>query len=135
MTATKKSGSHGWNGAIIATQPAVRYSVKINCFVSGNILVGLVPSEQFNSIGSNYNRFGYYIYICNGSYYAMGLNTSLTSTSIRGGSILTVVYDTISSQINFIIDGKDCGVAFRNVTGILYPAIDIHDGDASVTIV
>ena len=66
LTATMKLDANiknCWNG-IIGTRPLLRYSVKLKHFVTGHIMIGMVPSKQFNGNGPNYDKCGYYVEEC-----------------------------------------------------------------------
>jgi hypothetical protein len=96
-------------------------------------MVGLAPKSGFKTTSANFNSCGYYLYVYNGTLYGQnGYSNKRYTSSIPKGSTIEVVYNKQSQQISFKIANKDCGVAFNNVTGDLYPAVELHDQKASV---
>ena len=132
-TATNQSD---WSyAAFIGTHSVTRYSVKIDRYRdNGYVMIGLAPTEKFVNNKGYQEQCGYYL-CSNGSYCISSLGLyGGTVVPIRDGSIVTTVYNTKNDQVSFIIDGSDCGVAFDNVTGQLYPSI-VLGHTFSVTIV
>ena len=134
LTATKVNTT-SWNSAVFGTQPIFgTFKVKIINRVGGNIMIGLVSPQQMNVNGNNFNN-GHFIYAA-GNFH--GLNKSPTAVSmgnIGNGSIVSVNYDSNRKEISFSIDNNNPVVAFTNVNGPLYPALDIHDQGAVVSLV
>jgi hypothetical protein len=55
---------------------------------------------------------------------------------LKSGTIIEAIYESQKKQISFVLDGKDCGVAFTDIDeSELYPVIELHDNDVSITLV
>ena len=127
----KLDGNSGWN-AVIGTQPSEKFSVKINYFVDGHyIMIGMASLNNFDCNARNCDNNGYFLHFRTGCLYDKKLK-SLYCPPIKVGTIVTMIL--IQNEIRYIIDGKDCGVAFSNVTEQLYPAIAMAE-NASITLV
>jgi len=135
-TVVKTSGGSGYNAGVLGTEAVSSYKVKVNSRgASGAIMVGFAPQSGFQPNGQNYGRCGYYLFLANGCLYSgHGHSNSPYTQAINNGDILTVKYDASSKNINFEKNGKDLGVAFSNVASGMFPALDIHDANASLSL-
>jgi hypothetical protein len=134
LTVTKVGGENGWNSAVFGNVPiANTFKIKIVNRGEGNIMVGLASERELNTKGQIYSS-NYLIYINNGVFF--GINKSSSSlTKIENGAVITMMYDTQRKEVSFSVDNKNFVVGFINVTGQLYPALDISDQGAVVTLV
>jgi len=58
---------------------------------------------------------------------AMTNHMELYGTILANGNIIESICDKGKSEISFIINGDNLGVAFKNVRGDLFPALDLYD--------
>ena len=125
--ATKVESYGIWNAGVLGSTPAKSYQLQvINRGSSGYIMVGLSPKENFLPDGQNFNQCGYYLNIYNGNIYSQDRsNVRPYHTSISNNSIIEIIYK--NQEISFSVNNKNLGVAFHNVNGNLYPAVDFYD--------
>jgi hypothetical protein len=129
-TVTKTQGPNQWNAAVLGTSSVEEYSAKI--VKTGHIRLGLAPANGFQINGKNTTC--YYMYLITGSIYKFDENGKPYASRVSSGSIITVSYNKEKREISYIIDDKNYGVAFTDVTGELYPAIDIWERGCVVSL-
>jgi hypothetical protein len=56
------------------------------------------------------------------------------TSPIVDNSTIEVIYNKQNHQISFKVKDKDCGVAFSNVNGDLFPAVELIDMHTSVAL-
>jgi len=128
---TKVSGGRT-SCAILGSKVATRYKVQFS--KGDSVLIGFVAKENFNPEGTNFNKSGnYYILGKSGNLYPGG--KLYYQSQIAEGWVIECIHDKQNSTISFIINGINNGIAFRDVTGDCYPALDIGEEGISVKLV
>ncbi|KAL9644971.1 hypothetical protein ABK040_004464 [Willaertia magna] len=128
----KVKGSNDWQSGALGTIGCYRYKIKLinSCH---NLMVGFMSTSRFEPSTPN-NRSGWFVCIQTGKIYSaedppLGSNyTTLFNGNNYPGSTVEAIYDDYANTISFKINGKDCGVAFKNVSvynGDIRPAFDI----------
>jgi len=130
-----KISSLGWNAGVLGTEAISSYKVKVNSRgSSGHVMVGFAPRSGFQPNGQNYHQCGYYLYLTNGTLYSGHGQGAGYTQPINDGDIITVTYDAASRQISFERNAQQLGVAFNNVAPGLFPALNIYEQAASLSL-
>jgi hypothetical protein len=122
-----------WNG-VQSRQHCFKYSVQI---VRGkNIVIGFAPRLGFRKYYYNHSSCGWFISVVNGSLYAQdGFLNNNYGTAIPVGSVVTAIHDPAQHTIEFHVDGKSLGIAYRNIPHEkLYAAADLSDENDEIRI-
>jgi len=128
--ATKVSGS-GWDCAVAADRIADKFKVQIvSRGPNGYIMVGFVKEIQLNA-ANHLHRTSYMMYVHSGQWYNSG-RTGAYTAPVDNGGVIEGVYDREKKEISFAVDGRNCGVAFKDVEGDLFPLVEFHEVWASV---
>ena len=99
-------------------------------------MIGFAPKNTFQVNALNYNRSGWYINSYNGNLYSQaGDNRALYGKVIVVNDIVEVSYNANAKTISFKVNQSEFQNAFQNVTGDLYPALDLWGQGASLEIV
>jgi len=53
-------------------------------------------------------------------------------SAIQNGDVIEVKFNVDAKIISFVINGVDKGVAFQNVNGELFPALDIYEENVQI---
>ena len=138
------SGCHGVKTINHANIYSIKIDVRgsgsiINDGIKGNIMIGFA-TKNFNPSSRNYETNGWFIDVVHGSLWSKDGDwkrkyynhiTEYTA-SIEIGDVITAIFDVKQSQISFLVNGEDLGIAFKNVNEErLYPAIEMFDEDRS----
>ncbi len=121
----KKHGASNFDCAALGTQ-CQEYTIRLISDCS-YLMMGFARSISVNS--SNYATNGYYLYAGTGGLYSMGgiSNVPYSTPSLyTNGTIVKVKLE--DGNISYTVNGKDYGVAFKNVNDYLdlYPAFDLY---------
>jgi hypothetical protein len=99
----------------------------------GGLRIGLSALKTFQKEAQACN--GYKIFALEGSLYGPDSTAKkYYASALHDNTVVTVNYNKQTSEISFTINGNDCGVAFTNVTGDLYPAVNTSSVPAGVTL-
>eukprot|EP01089_Gocevia_fonbrunei_P011433 TRINITY_DN2473_c0_g1_i1.p1 TRINITY_DN2473_c0_g1~~TRINITY_DN2473_c0_g1_i1.p1 ORF type:complete len:314 (-),score=73.88 TRINITY_DN2473_c0_g1_i1:71-1012(-) len=132
-----KTGLTGWNATALLDVPFssdfCEVSVKLKKTYNSNIVIGVAPTSLNQSQITNFTQCGWYIYTCNGTLYSQSgeSNKQYTSKTAEGGIVIVRV-DLKKGEISFVVNGSDCGVAFRSIpttTPLCLAVCLAHDGD------
>ena len=139
-TVTKTSGGYGaWNCGVLMNMKVEKFRVRILQTGPGNeIMIGFAPKNTFQVNGLNFNRSGWYIYSHNGCLYSQagdGGSRALYGKAIVVNDIVEVSYNANAKTISFKVNQSEFQNAFQNVTGDLYPALELSSPGASLEIV
>ncbi len=136
MTVTKTFGKRFWNAGVLSSESTNSYSVKLNNKNDGNTMIGF-STKKFNPNGTNYMRHGWYLSVCNGVLFSQNDNWGRKYTNpINEDDVVTVIFDLKQSQISYLINQKNLGIAFKNVNeSELYPAVELFNEGAKITFV
>lgn len=140
QTSKLSSSGDGWNACILGIRTTKRYTVRIDSFAGGLMMIGFVPSSLVNykSSGPNCTTCGWYLYVARGVLYSQdGYNRkAYTSVPLHDGCELTVIHDKGNGIIRYEKDQQDLGEAFANVFEVdLIPAVDFSSIGAQLTFV
>eukprot|EP00667_Euglena_gracilis_P008139 EG_transcript_8233 len=111
------NGVHQWQMRVIGVTPS--------------LLVGVAPIET-PLTGSIGGRHGYFLNTANGRIVSPSPNSAVSWTvvsqqychAVKTGTVLLLRLDMDHRTLSFAVDGKDSGVAFRDLPdGPLYPAV------------
>jgi hypothetical protein len=120
-----KNTFRGNGCGVQSAQPCTRYSVQI---VKGqNLMIGLAPRHGFDKNGLNFKSCGWYFHVLSGKLMSRdgAYKKAYCKEWITEGSLVTVIHDTRRHTIEFQVNGKSLGIAFRNIPREnLYAAAD-----------
>lgn len=131
-TVTASGGGMDYNKNIRCSMPTCvdgvySYSVRIDTTWSSFIMIGVAPSSLPMPGNYDYDNCGFWMYLSNGSLYSQaGDRERAYAQQVKAGSTVTCSYDTRAHTVSYAVDGVEKGVAFRNVTGELYPAAMLY---------
>jgi hypothetical protein len=111
-----------------------RYSIRIFSGCS-RLFLGFAPKQHFNKEGNNDGKCGYMMSLQDGFLYAQGgiWAKPYFTKCYENGTTIAVQLD--NNTISFAVNGKNCGIAFKNVTGELFPAFDLHESLCSFELI
>ena len=96
-------------------------------------MIGLASEQGIITTG-NTTTVNHYILLSAGTF--SGKNkTSSQLRKIENGSVVTVKYDSNKKEILFSVDNESPVVGFTNVTGPLYPAVEMCTQGSVVALV
>jgi hypothetical protein len=122
-----------WHG-VLGDVAVTCYGVKIKVHGNGATLVGLASKDPFKVEKISYKN-SYFIYLYDGSLYGPDVFGKKYFKAINSSSIIQINYNKQTNEIRFIVDDEDCGVAFYNVTGELYPIVRSVDTYCILTLI
>eukprot|EP01089_Gocevia_fonbrunei_P011435 TRINITY_DN2473_c0_g1_i3.p1 TRINITY_DN2473_c0_g1~~TRINITY_DN2473_c0_g1_i3.p1 ORF type:complete len:322 (-),score=72.98 TRINITY_DN2473_c0_g1_i3:71-1036(-) len=113
-------------------------SVKLKKTYNSNIVIGVAPTSLNQSQVDNYTQCGWYIHAYSGSLYSQSGDCRNKQDVWKNigktgeGGIVIVRVDLKKGEISFVVNGSDCGVAFRSIpttTPLCLAVCLAHDGD------
>eukprot|EP01089_Gocevia_fonbrunei_P011434 TRINITY_DN2473_c0_g1_i2.p1 TRINITY_DN2473_c0_g1~~TRINITY_DN2473_c0_g1_i2.p1 ORF type:complete len:316 (-),score=79.02 TRINITY_DN2473_c0_g1_i2:71-1018(-) len=132
----KTSGKEAWDATALFDVPfssdLCEVSVKLKKTYNSNIVIGVAPTSLNQSQVNNYNQCGWYIHKSGTLYSQDGDNNKQYTSSTKEGGIVIVRVDLKKGEISFVVNGSDCGVAFRSIpttTPLCLAVCLAHDGD------
>jgi len=97
------------------------------------VRIGLAPKSTFNINTVNLFNTGWYILLHDGMLYSQnGFSGRPYGSAIQNGDVIEVKFNVDAKVISFVINGVDKGVAFQNVNGELFPALDINEENVQI---
>ncbi len=99
-------------------------------------MIGFAPRRGFRKNDYNFFAHGWFMGVATGRLYAQGGTLyKVYGGRIPVGSIVTLIHDTRQRTIEFQVDGKSRGIAFRNIPQDrqLFAAADLY-GEAAIRI-
>ena len=142
QTTKKNNGAGaGWSACILGIRSTKRYTVRIDNFSEGFMMIGFVPStlKNYKATGMNCMTCGWYLYtahmvLC--SQDGDNRKEYTTAVELHDGCELTVIHDKDSGTIRYEKDQVDLGVAFSNIFDVdLIPAVDFSSVGTQLTFV
>eukprot|EP01126_Amoeba_proteus_P065535 TRINITY_DN9336_c0_g1_i2.p1 TRINITY_DN9336_c0_g1~~TRINITY_DN9336_c0_g1_i2.p1 ORF type:complete len:252 (-),score=40.49 TRINITY_DN9336_c0_g1_i2:134-889(-) len=133
-----KIGEDGWNSSALGKIANPR-SFTIKLHHGPNTMIGLATRDKFNPNSSNYSSCGWYLCCFNGNLYSASdssRNFFYYDKRVPPLSEIEVLWDRSAQTISFVINGENCGIAFRkvNVGSPLHPAIDLYDKGTKISV-
>ena len=100
-------------------------------------MIGFAPKNTFQVNAQNYNRSGWYIYSNGGTLWSQAGDNrrALYGKAIVVNDIVEVSYNANAKTISFKVNQSEFQNAYQNVTGDLYPALELRSQGDSVEIV
>jgi len=128
-TTVKYLNPGAWNCGVLGSRQVDRFKIQvINRGTKGYFMIGFAPKIGFQLNDMNHRRYGYYYHGQNGDLYSQAGHQGAPYGAVLGnGDIIESIYDKGKSEISFIVNGKNFGAAFKNVSGDLFPALDLAD--------
>ena len=122
-TVTRANSANAWNSAVLGSSRVPEFQVKIE--ETGHMMIGLASSNGFQIHGKNHVSSGYWMYAITGNLYSAKDSGRLYFNRLSNGDTVTVIYNQKKKEINFEVNGNDCGIAFEEVNEELYPAVEM----------
>eukprot|EP01036_Dinobryon_divergens_P034726 gene34727-44912_t len=137
---TKNNTGSGWNVCILGIRSTKIYTVRIDNFSDGFLMIGFVPStlRNYKATGMNCSTCGWYLYTAHMVLYSQdGDNRKeYTTVGLHDGCELSVIHDKENGTIRYVKDQEDLGVAFSNIFDVdLIPAVDFSSVGTQLTFV
>jgi len=117
-----KNGTYDkWNCTVLGTF-CREFTIKVLSNEKA-FMIGFA-SKDINLDGiQNHAKNGYYLFPSNGHLYAEDGtdNKSYAKACHFEGNVITCQWSLVDKYISFIINGKNCGIAYKNINKDLYP--------------
>lgn len=115
--------SHFWGQSIRSLYTCVRYSVRLDATEDyPSVLIGFASEAGFHTGDSNYSHSGWYL--------------KAYEHRISAGSVVTCIFNQVTGNISFEVDGESNGVSYSNLTKVeVYATVIFYGEDIHVTLV
>jgi SPRY domain len=124
--------SQGYKG-IIWDVSIHKYTVTAHKSKTMEFMVGFAPSKLFDlPTKRDFCNDGWYLFLKNGKLISKGDMGKAYSGGCKVGDTITCIYNALTNEISFEMNGVSLGVAYTNVNGEdIAPAVELyHKGDA-----